>query len=194
MCLISPATLFAQWATIEGRVTDYLTSEPLKNCHVYVFEDYGVLTDQDGKFSIRIPEKYKEENLQISYVGYTTFDAPLSKLAGEFQEIELMEGALILPDNMIVVVPDPWDEFREVITYLSESYEDTDELYYAILNELEGIEPKAEQVKMAADEDMSRSLIITLLVLGGVVASLALKNHFIRTIKKIIPKATNQGV
>jgi TonB-linked SusC/RagA family outer membrane protein len=75
--LFTSAQLFAQGRTVSGVVTDADDGEPLIGVSVLVKgTSVGTVTDIDGKYSLEVPDG--GETLVFSYVGYTTFEAPIS--------------------------------------------------------------------------------------------------------------------
>lgn len=59
----------AQYITIKGIVSDSLSREPLVGANIYISETgKGVVTDIDGRFSLRVIEG--EYTVSVSYIGY----------------------------------------------------------------------------------------------------------------------------
>ncbi len=72
--LARPAELIAQvTGTLEGRVSDEITGEPLAGARVEIVETkQGALSDEDGRYQIRnVP--LGTYTLRVSYVGYAEF-------------------------------------------------------------------------------------------------------------------------
>jgi TonB-linked SusC/RagA family outer membrane protein len=68
--LLSSMYAWSQTRTVSGRVTDAGSDAPLVNVNITVEgSKNGVTTDQDGRFTIALPEGGK---LVLSYIGYTT--------------------------------------------------------------------------------------------------------------------------
>ena len=66
-----------QQLTISGTVTDGSTSEAMPGVNVVVKgTSIGVLTDMNGKYSIKIPDQ--NAVLSFSFIGYNTLDKPCS--------------------------------------------------------------------------------------------------------------------
>ena len=85
---------------IQGSIKDQLTGEPLTGVNLQ-FEalDFTVSTDQDGKFSLRIPTGYNL--LQISYIGYETQKVVLQVFNSSDLNILLAPDAYELEEVMI---------------------------------------------------------------------------------------------
>ncbi|MDR6301646.1 carboxypeptidase-like regulatory domain-containing protein [Mesonia maritima] len=66
--LFSSISLFAQ--TVSGRVIDKKTNETIPFVNVQIGENYGVITNQEGKFSINVSQFAETDSLTFSMVGY----------------------------------------------------------------------------------------------------------------------------
>lgn len=67
--------------TLEGRVADYITGEPL----VYVSialqnEPIGTITNQDGNYVLKLPVRHMNDSLVFSFIGYATGTRAISDL------------------------------------------------------------------------------------------------------------------
>ena len=139
LLVLIPISMFAIGnAEISGKVTDIHTGSPLFECHVYLTENYGVLTDTDGFFRLEVPAGYENELLHISYVGYETYFKPLVEINEDFLVVRLIEDLPRLEE--VIVYADPWNEFKEVVLDLSLNYETKDEFYADLFKELKKIE------------------------------------------------------
>ena len=85
---------------VHGSVKDQLTGEPLTGVNLQ-FEalDFTISTDQNGKFSLRIPTGYNL--LQISYIGYETQKVVLQVFNSSDLNILLAPDAYELEEVMI---------------------------------------------------------------------------------------------
>ncbi len=75
------ATLLAQNATLEGKILDASTEEPLINANIQVDSLRGASTDTEGSYQIELPAG--EHVLRISYLGYQSTTLTLDLAAGE---------------------------------------------------------------------------------------------------------------
>ena len=67
LLIFAPVSMFALGNfEISGKVIDIMTNQPLFECHVYLNDNYGVLTDEDGFFKLEVPVGYENGKLQIS--------------------------------------------------------------------------------------------------------------------------------
>ena len=63
----------------KGKVLDSNTNKPLIFADVTVIStNIGTITNKEGKFSLKVPEDYLNNNISISYLGYETKILPLS--------------------------------------------------------------------------------------------------------------------
>ncbi|PVX51059.1 carboxypeptidase-like protein [Balneicella halophila] len=89
---------------ITGKVTDKKTGEPIPFVNIGVIGTYtGAATNMDGLYDLKIPSKYKEKELEISAVGYSTvkekvadiaksktYNVELNPMAFEVGEVEIL--------------------------------------------------------------------------------------------------------
>lgn len=66
---------------ISGKISDADTGKPLAYAHVGIPEKgIGTTTGEDGSFTLKIPEQYAQSTLSVSFIGYATYERPLSAL------------------------------------------------------------------------------------------------------------------
>lgn len=138
---------------VSGKVNAQGTLEPLAGCHVYIHENLGTVTDENGNFTFNIPAAHANDQLHISYVGFKDFASPIADLRNNFLQVNMEFDAIMLEE--VVVIANPWDDFRESVVSLSDLYSDKHELYRAILLELEKIDPQMQLKKIEADGTMT---------------------------------------
>lgn len=69
---------------IRGSISDVATSEPLPFATVSLSNNkVGTIANGSGEFRIRIPKKYGNDSLQISYVGYSLIKRKISDLESD---------------------------------------------------------------------------------------------------------------
>lgn len=72
-------TSFAQ-VTLNGKVVDFMTYQPVENASVYIQNTtVGSISNSDGRFSLRIPEKHLADTLIISSIGYASYKMLVSE-------------------------------------------------------------------------------------------------------------------
>lgn len=155
LAMFFPLSIYAQaFLEISGKVNAQGTQEPLDGCHVYIHEDFGTITDEEGNFQIKIPYALANDQLRVTYMGYKEFVTSVYDLDGGFLEVNLEEDAIML--ESVVVVADPWMSFRESVERLTGVYSDKHELYAEILVELGKIDPQFEKsIQIRLDETMN---------------------------------------
>jgi outer membrane receptor protein involved in Fe transport len=84
--LLLSTAVFAQNATLRGRVTDALNGEALTGATVRTGAT-GASTDADGAFSLSIAAGSHE--ISISYIGYTAKSLTVRLAAGETRDLEI---------------------------------------------------------------------------------------------------------
>jgi hypothetical protein len=96
--------LFSQ-SIYSGIVKDSVSSEPLPYVNIgIVNKDVGTVSDKDGKFSIAIDEKFNNDSLRISIVGYKPRTFKVSEFplrVGDNSEIKLREYVHELPPVVV---------------------------------------------------------------------------------------------
>jgi len=120
---------------ISGQVMDVDANQPLTGCHIFVNDEYGTVSKKGGMFELSLPVSFYGDNLYFSYVGYETNSKPLDEWINKFTDIEMNTAVIQLEE--VVVIADPWSDFRDIIAELSAMYPDKEDLKKAILRELE---------------------------------------------------------
>lgn len=144
-----PISIFAEGdIEIRGKVVNGLTHHVLFESHVYIDEQTGVLSNEDGYFNIDIPEELANENLHISYVGFDTYSMPIEDVKDQFLVIGLRENLIVLDE--VVVHGERWEEFKEIVVELADEYETKEEFYAVMFDELEKIDPQLNDTSRAS--------------------------------------------
>ncbi len=79
--LFSTLSIAQQYRTIRGKVYDKKTNQPVAYAHVGILEKgIGTTTSDNGIFVFKVPEKYKNATLMVSFIGYKTFKKSLSEI------------------------------------------------------------------------------------------------------------------
>jgi hypothetical protein len=93
-------TVFAQNVTVKGTVVDN-NNEPLSGTSVHLKgANIGVVTGDDGQYSVTIPAETKNAKLVFSYVGYITEEVEVGSRSQI--DVTLNEDALEI-DEVVVV-------------------------------------------------------------------------------------------
>ena len=83
ICALFVISLSAQdYLTITGKVLDKKTRAPLGYAHVGIPEvGIGTTTSGDGSFIFKVPRRYTNSNLSVSYIGYSTFRKAINEIS-----------------------------------------------------------------------------------------------------------------
>lgn len=107
MCLVSPAYLFAQQATLSGKVTDNTNGEELIGVTIMLTGTrFGSVTDEYGQYRLTIPEG--TYNISVSYIGYESvlYTAVVFR-DGEQKQLDLrLNPTAVTIDQEIVIIGD----------------------------------------------------------------------------------------
>lgn len=99
--LILVGSIRGQEALFSGRVTDVKTKEGLIGVNVVYAPGKGVVTDQNGRYSLSLsPDTYK---ITFSYIGYTTFNADVTLTAGEKKVLDVAMTVAAAQLDMVVI-------------------------------------------------------------------------------------------
>ena len=95
------ALLFSAFAlqaqTLKGVLKDAATGEPLPYVNVGVLnKNIGTVSDEDGRFTLPVPEGHSADTVRISMIGYATRDFIVADMAARLadnNEIKMKEQA-----------------------------------------------------------------------------------------------------
>lgn len=69
------------YITISGIVTDKETNEPLGYASIYITsQGMGTISNDLGQFELKVPDKFIDDTLIVSYLGYHKYASPILKL------------------------------------------------------------------------------------------------------------------
>lgn len=110
------------WFTVRGRVTDQTTGNPLPYASVGIPErGFGIPTNLDGFFQLRVPNDFLEKALKISHLGYKTQEIPLYLLRDNFVDI-LMETEYISMQEVVIRYYDPKAIIHQMLEKREQNY------------------------------------------------------------------------
>jgi len=83
---------------VSGKITNFRNDQPIAYANIGILNtEVGTLSNSDGTFSITIPEKYKEQSLIFSSIGFTKKKVSIQKLRkSEYLNIVLDENIIEL--------------------------------------------------------------------------------------------------
>ncbi|MBV6643933.1 MAG: carboxypeptidase-like regulatory domain-containing protein [Cyclobacteriaceae bacterium] len=107
---------------IEGKVTDAITKATIAQCHVYVKgTDVGIVTNNEGKFSIKVPVSLIDSVLVVSTMGYESQEFVIGRLRTSKVNISLRSGALIMEE---AIVGDAYKLVNQAFKKVPDNYPD----------------------------------------------------------------------
>lgn len=79
--LLFSSLVYSQSIIITGKVQDADNGKALAYAHVGIPEKgIGTVTGEDGSFTLKVPQSYNQSKLSVSFIGYATYERPLSAL------------------------------------------------------------------------------------------------------------------
>ena len=88
---LSTAIIFAQTTIIKGKITNK-NGIPLEYASIgLIGTTIGTVSNSEGVFIFKIPEKYKNNTLRISMLGYKSYNIPLSEINNYNLKIRLSQ-------------------------------------------------------------------------------------------------------
>jgi hypothetical protein len=123
---LSSLALFAQSEplVLRGLVLDQSSKEPLPFVHISIAgKSVGTVSNGEGRFSLSIDEKYREETLLFSFMGYDPYRLKLSSVNWEKSFVNIPLKAAVVELNSIDIKPtDANEEMRKVLSKIAENY------------------------------------------------------------------------
>ena len=122
--------------TINGKVIDQITEEPLAYANVSILgKSIGTVTNEDGEFIFKVPVQYLPSNLAISFVGYKNAIIPISELSSNTNIIYLKQSTISLQEVVIRYV-EPKSLIKEAVEKIPENYSTQDNIYTVFYREI----------------------------------------------------------
>lgn len=107
--------------TISGKIFDALSGEPIPYANVYLpSASIGTVTNLNGEFVFKIPERLEADSVQVSYVGYKTAVFPLA--GSTFKTIALQPASVVLKE-VTVHAESALGLFKEALQKIPENYD-----------------------------------------------------------------------
>lgn len=109
--LLSTLSTAQEYRTIRGKIYDKQTNQPVAYAHVGILEKgIGTTTSDNGIFVFKVPEKYADATLMVSFIGYKTYKKSLKEIespariyieqtSSELTEVVVMDDAAV--ENII---------------------------------------------------------------------------------------------
>ncbi len=129
--LAFPLLGFGQGIEITGKIIDQETNKPLPFANLQIEKtNIGTSSNIEGHFRLIVPPSFKERNLLVSYIGYTSRKIQLTILSTN-PTIKLKPEARQLRE--VVIMPD-----SSLIVFLRQAYNSIEKNYPTTPYELEG--------------------------------------------------------
>lgn len=107
---------------VQGNVSDLKSGKPLAYATIAVMDTYyGTISNEDGRFILRIPDTLNQPVLVSSYIGYRNHYIPISIASDELVEIR-MNRNLISLQEVIIRYQDPAGLLSEAIKRIPKNY------------------------------------------------------------------------
>jgi len=121
--------------TYSGKITDSETKEPVAFANVYLEgSSIGTVSNLDGEFILKVPPTMEEERLNISFVGYKTYEISLEDLKTIKNSISIVPDPIPIQE-VIIKTGDPLELLRKAISRISQNYTLSPEMLTAFYRE-----------------------------------------------------------
>jgi hypothetical protein len=121
--------------TYIGKITDSETKEAVAFANVYLEgSSIGTVSNLDGEFILKVPLSMGGEKLNVSFVGYKTYEISLEDLKEVKNEISIVPDPIPIQE-VIIKTGDPLELLRKAITRIGENYSVNPEMLTAFYRE-----------------------------------------------------------
>ena len=120
------AFLFSQDTNVvSGTIQNRENSEPLPFASIRLKNHpIGTVSNDEGAFDFYIPRSKRNDTLNVSFIGFNTYEIPLLNIEGPLM-IQLSPSTNVL-DEVILTEKDPLDYIKKALERLSENYPQND--------------------------------------------------------------------
>ena len=78
---IKPREKKTRFITLKGKIVDEISQKPLSYANIGIYnKSMGTISNVDGEFIFKIPERFSDDTLVVSFMGYRNKFLPVSKL------------------------------------------------------------------------------------------------------------------
>ena len=121
--LLFTSLTFAQnYRTIRGKVYDSQTKQPVPYAHVGILDKgIGTTTSDNGIFVLKVPEKYYNSTLMVSYIGYKTYRKKLNEIESPFR-VYIEQSANELTEIVVLGDAAVEDIIRKAVNNIPKNY------------------------------------------------------------------------
>jgi hypothetical protein len=160
---------------VSGSVTDLRSGKPLAYATIAVMDTYyGTISNEDGGFTLRIPDTLTQPILVSSFIGYKNHYTPVS-IESEEQVAIQMNRNLISLQEVIIRSQDPATLLREAMSRIRQNY----------LNEASGMQAYYREKVSKDDKTMVFSEAVVEIAKAPYTGSLAAERSRIMKGRKI---------
>ena len=108
-------------SVITGKIVNGEDKEPLPFASVRLKNHpIGTISNEKGEFDFYIPKSKRSDTLNISFIGFNSYEVPLANIDREL-EIVLTPSSNVL-DEVILTEKDPLDYIKKALERLPENY------------------------------------------------------------------------
>ncbi len=121
--LLTPMFMHGQGAVkLSGKVTDASTGKPLPFAQLSVqHKTFGTVTNEDGRFELKIPADCNRDTLLVAYMGYEVLKQPVSAALRDTMVLRLIPRPLQLAEVEIVALTAE-EVIRQVVAHIPSNY------------------------------------------------------------------------
>ncbi len=92
-CLSASISMKVDYIEYKGKIVDSKNGDPIASAYLSVNEtNISTITNNDGEFSLKIPENITDATVTVSYLGYQSKTLPLNYFKTDNTRIELEES------------------------------------------------------------------------------------------------------
>ncbi len=122
--------------SVKGKIIDQSNGEPLPFANIAVLgKSVGTISNEEGEFILKIPQKYLKSNLAVSYIGYTNAIIPIEELSRDENHIYLKQSTISIQEVVIRYI-EPKVLIREAVEKIPDNYSTQDNIYTVFYREI----------------------------------------------------------
>jgi hypothetical protein len=108
-------------SVITGKIINGEDKEPLPFASIRLKNHpIGTITNEEGEFDFYVPKSKRNDTLNISFIGFNSYEVPLTSISREL-EIILTPSSNVL-DEVILTEKNPLDYIKKALEKLPENY------------------------------------------------------------------------
>jgi len=124
------------YSVISGYIVDKINGDPLIYANISVpHTNIGMVTNDDGKFMLKIPDSLNVVQIIVSHIGYKSYYFSFNKGSVDGVRIELMPTSTMLKE-VTVLMPDVRKLLDEAILRIKDNYSNTNNILTGFYREI----------------------------------------------------------